>query len=82
MTEPLFVTTSSLVIRPHVGFAMARRPETPEDALALLQAFWDVRDPGSNGLMFYASEPAAVAKLDANPMLRRTPSSTTGDSET
>ena len=64
---------------PQQVFVMARRPKTPEDALALFQAFWDVRDPGYPGLTFYTTSPEAAAKLDANPMLQRQGAETTGE---
>lgn len=50
---------------PLCQYRVARRPETPEDALALMQAFYDV------GMTVYAHDGEVAAKLDANPMLER-----------
>ena len=49
------------------NYKVARRPETPEDALHLMQALYDI------GMQFHANEPDKQAALDANPMLETLP---------
>ena len=49
----------------YTAYRVVRRPETPEDALALAQALYDV------GVSFNANSDDKRALFDANPMLER-----------
>lgn len=58
------------VTPPTTDYEVVATPETDAEYMLFLRA-WADATIGAGGVTFHASDPEVIAKLDANPLLRR-----------